>query len=483
MSTDFPHVLQVASGRLEYNDEAFRFMKQSKSFSKVPLINILWVELNDEDQVVVTTLAPTSGKLALHPVVAELRKSKAKTQKEKDKEAEEIRQEAQRWADKLLDAAYKGLKRNRKLRAFLNPIGGKGKGAHIYQHEVEPIFAAARCKVEFTSTAYQGHMVELAQKVDLDVDAIVVLSGDGGIHEVVNGLAKHEQAARALRIPVAQISTGSANAVCVNILGPKDAFDIGKCCLNAIKGRPMKLPIYSIKQGDKKYFSFLTQAGGLMADLDLGTEHLRWMGDTRFVLGYLRGVVSKKICPVEIEYRLVQSDKVQMAASAKTSVHETHFHEDEDMHDENHKLPWHADDDEPEGTDGWTKFEKPVMYYYAGGLPYVSRDLMQFPVANPSDGCIDLVIQSRAPRAIMLKATVGAEKGEAYWIDSQHYFKVSGYRVKPTGKGNFTVDGEGYPFEPFELRVHAGQLRVLSLDGRLDISSFTPDDAILDATK
>ena len=26
-----------------------------------------------------------------------------------------------------------------------------------------------------------------------------------------------------------------------------------------------------------------------MADLDLGTEHVRWMGSNRFVYGYLRG--------------------------------------------------------------------------------------------------------------------------------------------------------------------------------------------------
>ena len=28
---------------------------------------------------------------------------------------------------------------------------------------------------------------------------------------------------------------------------------------------------------------------GLMADLDIKTEHLRWLGDTRFVYGFLRG--------------------------------------------------------------------------------------------------------------------------------------------------------------------------------------------------
>lgn len=51
----------------------------------------------------------------------------------------------------------------------------------------------------------------------------------------------------------------------------------------------MKLDICSIIQGEKRSFSFLSQAIGLMADIDLGTEKLRWMGDGRFILGYLRG--------------------------------------------------------------------------------------------------------------------------------------------------------------------------------------------------
>lgn len=59
--------------------------------------------------------------------------------------------------------------------------------------------------------------------------------------------------------------------------------------LIVLSGRPMKQNVYSVTQGDKSYLSFLTQAAGLMADLDLGTEKLRWMGDGRFILGYLQG--------------------------------------------------------------------------------------------------------------------------------------------------------------------------------------------------
>ncbi len=51
----------------------------------------------------------------------------------------------------------------------------------------------------------------------------------------------------------------------------------------------MPIDLLSILQSGKRSFSFMSQCVGLMADLDLGTEHLRWMGSNRFVYGYLRG--------------------------------------------------------------------------------------------------------------------------------------------------------------------------------------------------
>jgi sphingosine kinase len=65
--------------------------------------------------------------------------------------------------------------------------------------------------------------------------------------------------------------------------------------------------------------------------------------------------------------------------------------------------------------EGWSTFEGPILYFYAGKGPYVSRyklfqllqlfsllclttysrELMQFPVSLPNDGMVDLVIQGR----------------------------------------------------------------------------------------
>jgi sphingosine kinase len=51
----------------------------------------------------------------------------------------------------------------------------------------------------------------------------------------------------------------------------------------------MKVDAFSLTQNGKRTISFMSQALGLMADLDIGTEHLRWMGDARFMVGFLRG--------------------------------------------------------------------------------------------------------------------------------------------------------------------------------------------------
>ena len=58
--------------------------------------------------------------------------------------------------------------------------------------------------------------------------------------------------------------------------------------LNAIKGLPMKVDLFSFTQNGSRTISFMAQTLGLMADLDLGTEHLRWMGDTRFTYGFIK---------------------------------------------------------------------------------------------------------------------------------------------------------------------------------------------------
>lgn len=68
-------------------------------------------------------------------------------------------------------------------------------------------------------TERRGHAAEIAKTLSVDYDAVVTVSGDGLMHEIINGFAEREDARRALQIPVAPIPTGSGNGFCISLLG------------------------------------------------------------------------------------------------------------------------------------------------------------------------------------------------------------------------------------------------------------------------
>lgn len=146
----------------------------------------------------------------------------------------------------------------------------------------------------------------------------------------------------------------------------------------------MKVDLCSILQNGKRSFSFMSQCVGLMADLDLGTEHLRWMGSNRFVYGYLRGskyilimrtlssyltlffaaVLTRKTCLVSVSIKATETDKVKMVEALNSFVPQTTINE-------NSSLPEVGC--ASEDTNGWITFEQPLIYLYAGKGPYVGR--------------------------------------------------------------------------------------------------------------
>jgi sphingosine kinase len=72
----------------------------------------------------------------------------------------------------------------------------------------------------WTDTEYGGHAEEIASQISLDdYDAVVTVSGDGTVHELINGFAQHREPMKAFRMPIAPIPAGSGNAASLNLLG------------------------------------------------------------------------------------------------------------------------------------------------------------------------------------------------------------------------------------------------------------------------
>lgn len=380
---------------------------------------------------------------------------------------------AKDWVSKLLDRAYGESQRGKKIKVLINPFGGRGKSQKWFLRDIEPIFAAARCDMDVERTLYQGHAVEIAEKLDTDAyDVIASCSGDGLPHEVFNGLGKKRDATRALaKVAVVQLPCGTGNAMSLNLNGT-DSTSMAALCI--VKGIRTPLDLVSITQGDRRTLSFLSQSVGVVADCDLGTEHIRWMGSARFTYGFLIRVMRKTVYPADLAVKIDVPTKGAVKEEYRRELsNHAPAEERRDIHEA-------ADGGLPELQYGTISSPLPSEFtnvpssnmgnFYAGNMPFMAPGANFFPATLPSDGHLDLVtIEGDISRTSAIKCFLAVDNGTFFSNPNVNYRKISGYRITPRGQKNgyISIDGERVPFEEFQAEVHRGLGTVLSRSGHL----------------
>ena len=92
-----------------------------------------------------------------------------------------------------------------------NPVGGLGESKAIVHDKVLPVLRAGGVETVLKETEYAGHPVVLTRTLDLaGIDAVVVVGGDGTVHEAVNGMLRREDGRT---VPLGFIPGGSGNSV------------------------------------------------------------------------------------------------------------------------------------------------------------------------------------------------------------------------------------------------------------------------------
>lgn len=429
------------------------------STRSIPFYNILWAEHSEDGQVTIQ-YAQTASKKSVRPAIVSYTLDKPDSRL------------SEAWIEKLLDRAYGASQRRKRIKVLINPFGGQGSALKIYHKSIAPIFAAARCELDVEKTQYNGHGVEIAQKLDIEAyDVVACASGDGIPHEVWNGLGKRPDAARALvKLAVAQLPCGSGNAMSLNFNGTDDP---SLAALAVVKGLRTPLDLASITQGDRRTLSFLSQSVGIVAETDLATEHLRWMGSARFTWGFLVRLISKTIYPADIAIKVEHASKPSVRDAYRAEASKpTRDTDDRPLPTTNTGLPalQYGTINDPLPADWQLVPHDHLGNFYAGNLAYMSPDANFFPAALPADGCLDLVrIRGDIARHTAIQTLLSVENHTFFDLAHVDYQKVSAYRILPKQQdsGYISIDGERVPFEGFQCEVHRGLGTVLSVSGRL----------------
>lgn len=378
------------------------------------------------------------------------------------------------WVDRLLELAYGDAQRSKRLRILINPFGGKGYAQNLYSEYAAPIFEAAGCSIDLESTAYSGHATEIAENLDINAyDVMVCCSGDGLPYEVLNGLAKKNNATEALsKIAVTMLPCGSGNAMAWNLFGTNS---ISSVALSIVKGLRTPLDLASVTQRGCRTLSFLSQSYGIVAESDLGTDHLRWMGAARFTYGFLVRLLGKTTYPCDLAFKTEISDKQDIKEhylAFKNKKPQLRPVNGADLNDRPTSLPplkyGTIEDEIP--SDWETLSSDTIGNFYAGNMAIMTADANFFPASLPNDGMIDVVtIDGTISRMRALSMMTAVENGGFFDYPEVVIRKVSGYRLTPRDRktGYISVDGESIPFEPFQVEIHQGLGTVLSKTGHV----------------
>ncbi|CAG8455818.1 9277_t:CDS:10 [Paraglomus brasilianum] len=353
------------------------YWSSNEGIKSIPALNVLNVTLEDEHSIKILVASP-KGSNKLRVKTIELVAADAEKAKE--------------WVPLVNRAAYKDSKRGKRFKVIINPFSGTGKASETFHKEVKPLFEAAGSTWDITLTERKNHAKEIAQTLALSMyDAIVTVSGDGIVHELINGLLSRPDAAE-ITIPIGCIPGGSGNGISVSLTGNKYGYSASYSALGVIKGKSFKMDICSITQGENRYFSFISQTYGIVADCDLGTEHLRWMGDLRFTWGALKYILQGKRYSCQIAVKVEENDIQTIKESYRNSQ-------------QNSKAAVPSAKDTISGSiidtygsvndsvpNDWTVYDEDIWMFWAGKIPYVARDMCCFPCASPNDGFLDLMI-------------------------------------------------------------------------------------------
>ncbi|XP_052070628.1 sphingosine kinase 1-like [Mytilus californianus] len=208
---------------------------------------------------------------------------------------------------------------------LINPHSGPGKAQQIFESTVKPMLDDADIDYKVLITEYAGHASEVVKTLKLeDWSGLVIVSGDGLIYEVINGLMSRKDWAKAIKFPIGCLPGGSGNALCcsVNYLAgePMDPDMVLHSTFVLIKHKILPIDLVLLQTPTDQIYSFLSVAWGIIADIDYESEKLRSIGSTRFTLYTIMRILKLRTYRARVSFLPVSDQKLKENGKSSKTV-------------------------------------------------------------------------------------------------------------------------------------------------------------------
>jgi sphingosine kinase len=319
--------------------------------------------------------------------------------------------------------------------------GPKRNGLALTETVVQPMLEQAGMQPTLQVLTHTTHAIELAQESDLSqYSALIVIGGDGTFHQVLQGLENRQDSTTVLkRLQLGIVGCGTANGFAASILHEaKERYGVIESVFLICKGETVAADMSKYTTRNNTYSSFLTFTWAIVADIDIDSECIRFLGEVRFdIWGVLRILWLRR-------YR-ARFSFLQPPTDKSKSVEER-------------KLP---DLMEPVPPD-WETVEDDFVLFWASQVSHASMSNHQSPSSRLNDGVFQiLVIRSGVSKLRLIQILLGLSSGTHVTVPGMEVIECVAYRLEPLTSGSYNdIDGEVVEDGPIQACVRPGVLRV-----------------------
>lgn len=288
---------------------------------------------------------------------------------------------------------------------ILNPAANRGK---MHEYRLLARQKAAAEGARYRETTRTGEAEELARQAASEGCPLVVVGGDGSVHEVVNGLLASGQ-----RVPLGIVAAGSGNDFAWNTLHlPRDPAEALE---RAFHGRVVDVDAGRVNE---RYFANAFSVG-IDADIAVAAQGLkRWplmSGSRLYYTSSLKQLLfGYQCCP----YLSVKLDECE-----------------------------------------WMDVSRYVLLAVSNGPTYGGGFRIN-PTADHCDGWLHICAIRYAPLARALQLLPVVKRGEHTGIAEAYFFQAKKVQIESQQPVNIQMDGETSCARSYRAEVLAGALQV-----------------------
>lgn len=291
---------------------------------------------------------------------------------------------------------------------IINPNSGTKNSIHVFNSIVAPELKKRGHTFDSHFTEYQHHAEEIISKANLkDIDGILILGGDGTMHEAVNGLLKRDEIRD---IPIGLLPAGSGNSLLHDI----GKFDIKTTLNKILNHNTQTIDILKITSSDMIYYSINLVGWGMVNEIGILAEKMRWMGPIRYNVSSIIKIFTYK------------------AKQAKVIIDEA-------------------------------RFDKNFAFIIICNTIHIGKGMKMAPHAKLNDGKMDIIlIEDNFNKLELLKLFPTLFAGEHIKNDKVNYLQANSLILKPNKDGILNIDGELVGRTPISIDVCRGAIKLLN---------------------